>query len=115
MVRKLVRPSLQEVLKQQEEEKQLNLETKAEQKKNERFAAAQASYDDLPPSKTYEEIEYYQQLIKDKVNLIIKLNDNSEVHGYLEYYDKKFLRITCDDEPNRFIWKKEIKYIQEEN
>ena len=38
-----------------------------------------------------------------------------EVAGVIEYYDQSFIRLTRDGEPNLFIFKHEIKYIQEES
>ncbi len=35
------------------------------------------------------------------------------VRGTIEYYDHSFIRITRDQLPNLFIFKHDIKYIQE--
>jgi host factor-I protein len=44
----------------------------------------------------------------------VKLTDGEEVTGIIEYYDQSFIRLTRDAEPNLFIFKHDIKYIQEE-
>ena len=37
------------------------------------------------------------------------------VKGTIEYYDQSFIRLTRDALPNLFIFKHDIKYIQEES
>jgi len=39
--------------------------------------------------------------------------DGEVVAGVIEYYDQSFIRLTRDGEPNLFIFKHDIKYIQE--
>ena len=43
----------------------------------------------------------------------VKMMDGEEVAGTIEYYDQSFIRLTRDGEPNLFIFKHDIKYIQE--
>ena len=42
------------------------------------------------------------------------MEDGEEVHGVIEYYDQSFIRIPRDGEPNRFIFKHDIKYVFED-
>ncbi len=44
----------------------------------------------------------------------VKLEDGEEVVGVIEYYDQSFIRITRQGAPNLFIFKHDIKYLQEE-
>ena len=44
----------------------------------------------------------------------MKLQDGEEVSGVIEYYDQSFIRITRKGEPNLFIFKHDIKYLQED-
>jgi sRNA-binding regulator protein Hfq len=67
------------------------------------------------PESTLEEVRYLKRLIDDGVPVRVKLRDNQEVAGVIEYYDHSFIRLTRDGEPNLFIYKHEIKYIQEED
>ena len=39
--------------------------------------------------------------------------DGEEVSGVIEYYDQGFIRLTREGEPNLFIFKHDIKYLQE--
>jgi len=45
----------------------------------------------------------------------VKMVDGEEVVGVIEYYDQSFIRVTRDREPNLFIFKHDIKYLQEES
>jgi host factor-I protein len=44
----------------------------------------------------------------------IKLMDGEVVRGWIEYYDRRMVRLTRDGAPNLFIFKHEIAYIAEE-
>ena len=66
------------------------------------------------PEQTFEEIKYLRHLIENHTPVRIKLADNEEVRGVIEYYDKRFMRVTRDGEPNLFIFKHDIKYLVEE-
>ena len=43
----------------------------------------------------------------------VKMMDVEEVSGTIEYYDQSFIRLTRSGLPNLFIFKHDIKYIQE--
>jgi len=44
----------------------------------------------------------------------VKMADGEEVVGVIEYYDHSFIRLTRHGQPNLFIFKHDIKYLQEE-
>lgn len=44
----------------------------------------------------------------------IKLMDGESVRGWIEYYDRRMVRLTREGAPNLFIFKHEIAYIAEE-
>jgi host factor-I protein len=46
--------------------------------------------------------------------VLIKLLDGSVVCGWIEYYDRRMVRLTREGEPNLFIFKHEIAYIAED-
>ena len=66
-----------------------------------------------PPEQTLEEIKYLKHLIEKKTPVCVKLTDNEEVQGVIEYYDQRFIRITRSGAPNLFIFKHDIKYLYE--
>lgn len=67
-----------------------------------------------PPEQTFEEAKYLKELIEHATPVRVKMIDGEEVVGVIEYYDHSFIRLTRDGEPNLFIFKHDIKYLQEE-
>jgi host factor-I protein len=65
------------------------------------------------PEQTFEEVKYLKRLIEDRVPVRVRLSDNQEVEGIVEFYDANFIRITRDGEPNLFLFKHDIKYLYE--
>lgn len=65
------------------------------------------------PEATFEEAKYLKQLIENGARVRVKLADNEEVDGVIEYYDQSFIRLTREGQPNLFIFKHDIKYIEE--
>lgn len=66
------------------------------------------------PDTTYEEVKYLRRLIEEKIRVRVRLTDNEEVIGFIEFYDVGFLRLTRPGEPNLFVYKHDIKYLFEE-
>ena len=66
------------------------------------------------PETTFEETKYLKHLIENEVPVRVKLSNNEEFSGIVEYYDASFIRITRKDGPNLFIYKHDIKYLTEE-
>jgi sRNA-binding regulator protein Hfq len=66
-----------------------------------------------PPESTEKETRYIKQLIDNKIPVIVRLVDNQEFSGTIEYYDTSFIRLTRTDGPNLFIYKHQIKYLYE--
>jgi len=65
------------------------------------------------PEHTFEEAKYLKRLIEQQTPVRVKLSNNEEVAGVVEYYDASFIRITRDGKPNLFIFKHDIKYLTE--
>jgi host factor-I protein len=65
------------------------------------------------PEATFEEAKYLKQMIEAGHKVRVKMEDNEEVEGVIEYYDQSFIRLTRDGQPNLFIFKHDIKYIEE--
>lgn len=66
------------------------------------------------PEQTFEEVKYLKRLIEQQTPVRLKLSDNEEVTGIIEYYDARFIRITRAGAPNLFVFKQDIKYLIEE-
>lgn len=69
----------------------------------------------LPPESTLREAEYLKSLVTEKTQVRVRLQDDEEVEGVIEYYDTHLIRLTRDGEPNLFIYKREIKYLEEQD
>lgn len=65
------------------------------------------------PEQTFEEIKYLKRLIDDRVRVRVRLTDDQEVEGMVEFYDVNFIRLTREGEPNLFLFKHDIKYLYE--
>lgn len=65
------------------------------------------------PEQTFEEVKYLKRLIDDHVPVRVRLSDNQEVAGTIEFYDAKFIRLTRTGKPNLFLFKHDIKYLYE--
>lgn len=65
------------------------------------------------PEQTFEEVNYLRRLIEDRVPVKVRLSDNQEVQGVVEFYDSHFIRLTREGEPNLFLFKHDIKYLYE--
>jgi host factor-I protein len=66
------------------------------------------------PEHTFEESKYLRRLIENSTTVRVKLSNNEEVSGVVEYYDASFIRLTRLGQPNLFIFKHDIKYMIEE-
>jgi sRNA-binding regulator protein Hfq len=65
------------------------------------------------PEQTFEEVKYLRYLIDNGVPVCIRLSDNEEVRGTIEFFDTNLIRLTRGGAPNLFLYKHEIKYIFE--
>ena len=68
----------------------------------------------VPPGETSQEATYLKALGEKQAPVSIKLADGEVVSGWIEYYDQNMVRLTRDGQPNLFIFKHDIKYLQEE-
>jgi len=66
-----------------------------------------------PPDQTLEEPKYLKKLIEKGAPVCVRLTNNEEILGKVEFYDTTFIRITRDDGPNLFVFKHDIKYLYE--
>lgn len=62
---------------------------------------------------TNAEVQYLANLIRNRTPVVVKLTNGDEISGWIEYYDRSFIRVTRPDQPNAFVYKDQIKYIQE--
>jgi host factor-I protein len=67
-----------------------------------------------PPDSTLRETQYLKSLVANKTPVLVRLRDSETVEGVVEYYDAAMIRLTRDGEPNLFIYKADIKYLEEQ-
>jgi host factor-I protein len=67
-----------------------------------------------PPDDTHQEANYLKMLGEKQKPVRIKLMSGEIVRGWIEYYDRRMVRLTRDGAPNLFIFKHEIAYIAED-
>jgi host factor-I protein len=65
------------------------------------------------PEQTFEESKYLRRLADQGSHIRVKLTDDQEIDGKIEFYDEQFIRLTRDGEPNLFLYKHDIKYLYE--
>jgi len=68
-----------------------------------------------PPEDTHEEAAYLKALAEKQLPVFVKLLDGEVVRGWIEYYDRRMIRVTRDGAANLFIYKHDIAYIAEES
>ena len=66
------------------------------------------------PEQTFEEIKYLRYLIENQIPVRVRLSNNEEVSGLVEFYDQHFIRLTRRGAPNLFLFKHDIKYLRED-
>ena len=67
-----------------------------------------------PPEDTHREAAYLKLLGEKQLPVHIKLLDGSVLEGWIEYYDRRMVRLTREGAPNLFIFKHDIAYIAED-
>jgi host factor-I protein len=68
-----------------------------------------------PPEQTHAETFYYQKQMQSKTPMVLVLQDEEEIHGVIEWYDKYCLKVNRIGEPNLLIYKPSIKYMYKES
>lgn len=63
---------------------------------------------------TYREASYIEWLSKNRIPVVVKLVDDQEAQGWIEYYDRDIIRLTRSGGSNLFIFKARIKYLYED-
>jgi sRNA-binding regulator protein Hfq len=65
------------------------------------------------PAQTFEEAYYLKKLVEAGTPIRVNLVTGEKYEGLLEYWDAGFIRLTREDGPNLFIYKEQIRYIEE--
>lgn len=65
------------------------------------------------PDHTQQEVRYLQHLADERIPVRVRLSDNQEVEGLIEFYDPGFIRLAREGAPNLFLYKQDLKYLYE--
>lgn len=56
---------------------------------------------------------YLRLLSERQCPVVVQLRDGESVHGWIEYFDDRMIRLTREGKPNLFIYKHQILTITE--
>jgi len=65
----------------------------------------------IPPEQTNAESFYYKKQMDAHTPMVLVLQDNEELHGIIEWYDKNSIKLHRDEGPNLLVLKHNIKYM----
>jgi len=65
----------------------------------------------IPPEQTNAESFYYKKQMDSHTPMVLVLQDNEELHGTIEWYDKNSIKLHRDEGPNLLVLKHNIKYL----
>jgi sRNA-binding regulator protein Hfq len=65
------------------------------------------------PEQTQQEVRYLRELVDGRVRVGIRLTNDEEIEGVVEFFDECFIRVTRTGAANLFVYKHDIKYLWE--
>ena len=68
----------------------------------------------VPPEQTNAEEFYYLKQMAAKTPMIVVLNNDEELSGWIEWYDKGAIKLNRQSGPNLLILKRNIRYMYKE-
>jgi host factor-I protein len=67
-----------------------------------------------PPEQTNAENYYFIKQMQAKTAMVVMLDDGTELHGWVEWYDRDCIKLNRTDGPNLMIYKHAIRYMYKE-
>ena len=67
-----------------------------------------------PPEQTSAEEFYYLKQMAAKTPMVVILDNDEELHGWIEWYDKASIKLSRKDGPNLLVMKSCIRYLFKE-
>jgi host factor-I protein len=115
--RRLIRPSLNrsESHRPENGDRRERADRGERSERGERADRAAIAKKAAPPEQTHAENFYYQKQMQSKTPMVLVLQDDEEIHGVIEWYDKYCLKVNRMGEPNLLIYKPSIKYMYKES
>lgn len=74
-------------------------------------AAKTAARRNAPPLETNAKVYYYKKQIDSHTRMVVVLQDNEEIEGTIEWYDRGALKINRKTAPNIMLLEHNIKYM----
>lgn len=68
----------------------------------------------VPPEQTNAEEFYYLKQMAAKTPMVVMLNNDEELQGWIEWYDKGAIKLNRTNGPNLLILKQNIRYMYKE-
>ena len=68
----------------------------------------------VPPEQTNAEEFYYVKQMAAKTPMVVVLNNDEELSGWIEWYDKNAIKLNRHHGPNLLILKRNIRYMFKE-
>jgi sRNA-binding regulator protein Hfq len=109
--RKLIRTTLAEVKEREQQQQQARRIVHEAPSPAHHPAHPPAQKKKIPPEQTNAESFYYKKQMDAHTPMVIVLNDNEELRGIIEWYDKNSIKLHRDEGPNLLILKHNIKYM----
>jgi host factor-I protein len=69
----------------------------------------------IPPEQTNAESFYYKKQMDSHTPMVLVLQDNEELHGTIEWYDKNSIKLHRNEGPNLLVLKHNIKYLYKDD
>jgi host factor-I protein len=66
-----------------------------------------------PQTETGQEAVYLRTLSERQTPVVVQLRDGESLHGWIEYFDDRMIRLTREGKSNLFIYKRQILTITE--
>lgn len=66
-----------------------------------------------PQTETGQEAIYLRTLSERQTPVVVQLRGGEALHGWIEYFDDRMVRLTREGQPNLFIYKHQILTITE--
>ena len=67
-----------------------------------------------PPEQTNAESYYFLKQMQNKTAMVVLLSDGTELHGWIEWYDKDCIKLNRTEGPNLMLYKHSIRYMFKE-
>lgn len=65
----------------------------------------------VPPENTSAEAFYYVKQMTNRTPMVVVLDNDTELRGHIEWYDRNCIKVNRDGAPNLLLYKHAIKYM----